>query len=125
MACSPSFSWLLVCWLAVTVAEGQEVANPPAVAPTDCQIFTLTPSPTTRAPATRVQLVTRTPRCPFHNFPGRRPGVHLGFPNRPFFPPKCNHRFVFQPFYRPHARLPPNNFPGTRLHSDSSSEESR
>ncbi|XP_008067240.1 uncharacterized protein C4orf26 homolog isoform X2 [Carlito syrichta] len=61
------FSWLLVCWLVVTVAEGQEEAfTPPGgpqdnADPTDCQIFTLTPPPTTRNPVTRVQAITRMP----------------------------------------------------------------
>ncbi|XP_029091810.1 odontogenesis associated phosphoprotein isoform X2 [Monodon monoceros] len=66
--------WLLVCWLVVTVAEGQEeVFTPPGdsqnnAEPTDCQIFTLTPPPTTRNPVTRIQPITRTPRY----FPRRR-----------------------------------------------------
>ncbi|XP_003790180.1 odontogenesis associated phosphoprotein [Otolemur garnettii] len=59
----------LVCWLLVTVAEGQEVL-PPAppggpqhnADPTDCQIFTLTPPPITRNPVTSVQPLTRTPK---------------------------------------------------------------
>ncbi|XP_026264237.1 odontogenesis associated phosphoprotein [Urocitellus parryii] len=68
MAHRPCFSsWSLVCWLVVAVAEGQEeVVIPPGgsqhINPTDCQIFTLTPPPTTRNPTTRVQPITRTPR---------------------------------------------------------------
>uniref|UniRef100_A0A8D2CY80 Odontogenesis associated phosphoprotein n=2 Tax=Sciurus TaxID=10001 RepID=A0A8D2CY80_SCIVU len=60
--------WSLVCWLVVTVAEGQEeVVTPPGgsqnnINPTDCQIFTLTPPPTTRNPSTRVPPIPRTPR---------------------------------------------------------------
>nr|XP_019575456.1 PREDICTED: uncharacterized protein C4orf26 homolog [Rhinolophus sinicus] len=66
--------WLLVCGLVITVAEGQEeVVTPPEgsqnyVDPTDCQIFTLTPPPTTRKPVTRIKPITRTPRY----FPRRR-----------------------------------------------------
>ncbi|XP_006740367.1 odontogenesis associated phosphoprotein [Leptonychotes weddellii] len=60
--------WLLVCWVVVTVAEGQkEGATPPGGSqdnggPTDCQIFTLSPPPPRRNPVTRIQLVTRTPK---------------------------------------------------------------
>uniref|UniRef100_A0A4X1T0U8 Odontogenesis associated phosphoprotein n=1 Tax=Sus scrofa TaxID=9823 RepID=A0A4X1T0U8_PIG len=125
-------SWLWVCWLVVTVAEGQEeVATPPGDSqndadPTDCQIFTLTPPPTTRSPVTRSQPIPRTPRRPFYFFPPRRPRVYIRFPYIPFFPPTCNHRFQFYPFVWPHGRLPPhyNYFPGRRFWSGSSSEES-
>nr|XP_004664863.1 odontogenesis associated phosphoprotein [Jaculus jaculus] len=69
--------WLFVCWLVATVAEGQEVVTPPGSSqnnanPTDCQIFTLTPPPTTRKPVTRVQHITRAPTYTFHVFPRRR-----------------------------------------------------
>ncbi|XP_054942004.1 odontogenesis associated phosphoprotein [Physeter macrocephalus] len=124
--------WLLVCWLVVTVAEGQEeVFTPPGdsqnnAEPTDCQIFTLTPPPTTRNPVTRIQPITRTPRCPFHFFPPQRPRVHIRFPYRPFLPPMCYHHFQFHPFLWPHSRLPPYYyFPRRRLWRGSSSEESR
>ncbi|XP_057586001.1 odontogenesis associated phosphoprotein [Hippopotamus amphibius kiboko] len=125
--------WLLVCWLVVNVAEGQEeVFTPPGdsqnnAGPTDCQIFTLTPPPTTRKPVTRIQPVTRTPKCPIHFFPPRRPRVHIRFPYRPFLPPTCNHHFQFQPFFWPRSRLPPyyNYFPRRRFWKGSSSEESR
>ncbi|EAX05739.1 C4orf26 isoform 4 [Pan troglodytes] len=66
--------WLLVCWLVVTVAEGQEeVFTPPGDSQnnadaTDCQIFTLTPPPAPRSPVTRAQPITKTPRY----FPRRR-----------------------------------------------------
>ncbi|CAI9172121.1 unnamed protein product [Rangifer tarandus platyrhynchus] len=81
MAHGPCFShWLLVCWLVVTVAEGQEVVTPPGDSqnnahPTDCEIFTLTPPPATRNPVTRTQPITRTPSRlpPYYNyFPRRR-----------------------------------------------------
>ncbi|XP_037685924.1 odontogenesis associated phosphoprotein [Choloepus didactylus] len=124
--------WVLVCWLMVTMAEGQEeVVIPPGgsqnnVDPTDCQIFTLTPPPTTRKPVTKSQPITRTPKCPFHFFPRRRPRVHLRFPHRPFFPPKCNHRFQFQPFFLPPSHHTPRYkyFPRRQLQRGSSSEES-
>ncbi|XP_074174168.1 odontogenesis associated phosphoprotein [Rhinolophus sinicus] len=123
--------WLLVCGLVITVAEGQEeVVTPPEgsqnnVDPTDCQIFTLTPPPTTRKPVTRIKPITRTPRRPFHFFPPRWPRVHIGFPNRPFLPPKCNHRFQFRPFFQPPSHLTPHYFPRRRLRRGSSSEETR
>ncbi|XP_003265806.2 odontogenesis associated phosphoprotein isoform X3 [Nomascus leucogenys] len=66
--------WLLVCWLVVTVAEGQEeVFTPPGDSQnnadaTDCQIFTLTPPPARRSPVTTFQPITKTPRY----FPRRR-----------------------------------------------------
>nr|XP_004472623.1 odontogenesis associated phosphoprotein [Dasypus novemcinctus] len=66
--------WVLVCWLVVTVAEGQErIVTPPGesqnnVDPTDCQIFTLTPPPTTRNPVTKIQPIKRTPKY----FPRRK-----------------------------------------------------
>ncbi|XP_010967708.1 odontogenesis associated phosphoprotein [Camelus dromedarius] len=134
MAHRLSYSYcLLVCWLVVTVAEGQEgVVTPPGDSqhnadPTDCQIFTLTPPPTTRKPVTRIQPITRTPRCPLHFFPPRCPRVHLRFPYRPFHPPTCNHRFQIHPFFWPHRRLPPHYryFPRRPLWRGSSSEESR
>uniref|UniRef100_A0A2I2YZ92 Odontogenesis associated phosphoprotein n=1 Tax=Gorilla gorilla gorilla TaxID=9595 RepID=A0A2I2YZ92_GORGO len=121
--------WLLVCWLVVTVAEGQEeVFTPPGDSQnnadaTDCQIFTLTPPPAPRSPVTRAQPITKTPRCPFHFFP-RRPRIHFRFPNRPFLPSRCNHRFPFQPFYWPHRHLTYRYFPRRRLQRGSSSEES-
>ncbi|XP_045388785.1 odontogenesis associated phosphoprotein [Lemur catta] len=124
-------SWVLVCWLLAAVAEGQEAFTPPGGSQnnadhTDCQIFTLTPPPpTTRSPITRVQPITRTPKCPFHVLPPRRPRIYFRFPIRPFFPPRCNHRFHFQPFYWPHGRLPPYRyFPRGTLRRGSSSEES-
>ncbi|XP_036192492.1 odontogenesis associated phosphoprotein [Myotis myotis] len=123
--------WLLVCWLVVTVAEGQ-VVTPPGGSqnnedPTDCQIFTLTPPPATRRPVTRIQPITRTPKCPFHFFPTRRPRVQIRLPNRPFLPPRCNHRFQYRPFFLPNNRLSPhyNYFPRRRLQRGSSSEERR
>ncbi|XP_007519907.1 odontogenesis associated phosphoprotein [Erinaceus europaeus] len=99
--------WLLLCWLLVTVAEGQQAAvtlpggSQNNVDPTDCRIFTLTPPPTTRSPATRVQSITRTPRCPIRFFPPKLPRIPVRLPNRPFFPPRCNHRFQFHPFFGP------------------------
>lgn len=94
--------------------------------PTDCEIFTLTPPPTIRNPVTRIQLVPRTPKCPFHFFP-QGPRVHIRFPNRPFLPRKCNRRFQFRPFFWPHGRLTPHYryFPRRKLWRGSSSEESR
>ncbi|XP_006898537.1 PREDICTED: uncharacterized protein C4orf26 homolog [Elephantulus edwardii] len=62
------FSWFLICCLVVNVAEGQEGAVTPHggsqndVDHTNCEIFTLTPPPTTRKPVTRVQLIPWTPR---------------------------------------------------------------
>ncbi|XP_028361188.1 odontogenesis associated phosphoprotein [Phyllostomus discolor] len=125
--------WLLACWLVVTVAEGQEAVTPPGgsqdnVDSTDCQIFTLTPPPpTTRKPVTRIQPVTRTPKGPFYFFPTWRPGVHIGFPNRPFLPPRCNHRFHFRPFFWPNSHFIPHYryFPRRRFRRGSSSEENR
>ncbi|XP_006754632.1 PREDICTED: uncharacterized protein C4orf26 homolog [Myotis davidii] len=122
--------WLLVCWLVVMVAEGQVVTPPggsQTEGPTDCQIFTLTPPPATRRPVTRIQPITRTPKCPFHFFPTRRPRVQIRFPNRPFLPPRCNHRFHYRPFFRPNNRLSQhyNYFPRRRLWRGSSSEERR
>ncbi|XP_031246961.1 odontogenesis associated phosphoprotein [Mastomys coucha] len=118
------FSWLLVGWLVVTMAEGQDVVTPPGgsqnnVNPTDCQIFTFTPPPTTRNLATRAQPGTRTPT--FY-FPPRRPGFF--YPRFPFFLPNSR-RFQFRPFYPPRGRLTPwRLFLGRRLRSGSSSEES-
>ncbi|XP_066089015.1 odontogenesis associated phosphoprotein [Saccopteryx bilineata] len=123
-------SWLLVCWALATVAEGQvKVVAPPRdsrnnVNPTDCQIFTLTPPPPPRNPVTTIQPFTRTPKCPF--FPTWRPRVHIRFPNRPFLPPRCNHRFHFHPIFWPNRRFPPHQyFPRRRFQRGSSSEESR
>uniref|UniRef100_A0ABI7XBX8 Odontogenesis associated phosphoprotein n=1 Tax=Felis catus TaxID=9685 RepID=A0ABI7XBX8_FELCA len=65
---------LLVCWVVVTVAEGQKAVATPLRGsqddggPTDCEIFTLTPPPTVRNPVTRIQLVPRTPKY----FPRRK-----------------------------------------------------
>lgn len=94
--------------------------------PTDCQIVTLTPPPPRRNPVTRIQLVTRTPKCPFHSFPWQGPRVHIRFPHRPFFPHKCNHRFPFRPFFWPPGPLIPyyQYFPRGTLWRGSSSEES-
>ncbi|XP_054579432.1 odontogenesis associated phosphoprotein [Eptesicus fuscus] len=125
--------WLLACWLVVTVAEGQVGVVIPSrgsqnnVDPTDCQIFTLTPPPPTRKPVTRIQPITRTTKCPFHFFPIRRPSVQVRFPNRPFLPPRCNHRFQYRPYFWPNNRLSPyyNYFPRRRLRRGSSSEERR
>ncbi|KAG3276416.1 hypothetical protein H1C71_037021 [Ictidomys tridecemlineatus] len=132
MAHRPCFSsWSLVCWLVVAVAEGQEeVVIPPGgsqhINPTDCQIFTLTPPPTTRNPTTRVQPITRTPKYPFSRITPRRPRIYPGFQNRHVLPPRCNHRFHFQPFPWPHSRLNSRRyFLGRNLPSESSSEESR
>ncbi|NP_001386514.1 odontogenesis-associated phosphoprotein precursor [Rattus norvegicus] len=119
------FSWLLVSWLVVTTVKGQDVMTPPGsqnnVNPTDCQIITLTPPPTTRNQLTRAQPVTRTPT--FY-FPPRRPGFYPRFPNIPFFPPN-NRRFQLWPFYPPRGRLIPwRFFLGRRQLQSSSSEES-
>uniref|UniRef100_A0A673VAN9 Odontogenesis associated phosphoprotein n=2 Tax=Suricata suricatta TaxID=37032 RepID=A0A673VAN9_SURSU len=65
---------LLVCCVVVTVAEGQKAVATPLGGsqdnggPTDCEIFTLTPPPTTRSPVTRIQFAPRTPKY----FPRRR-----------------------------------------------------
>ncbi|XP_025778148.1 odontogenesis associated phosphoprotein [Puma concolor] len=123
---------LLVCWVVVTVAEGQKAVATPLRGsqddggPTDCEIFTLTPPPTIRNPVTRIQLIPRTPKCPFHFFP-QGPRVHIRFPNRPFLPRKCNRRFQFRPFFWPHSCLTPHYryFPRRKLWRGSSSEESR
>ncbi|XP_004617952.2 odontogenesis associated phosphoprotein [Sorex araneus] len=127
MAHTGAFSCLLLSWLLAAVAEGQD--TPPGVDPTDCQIFTLTPPPVTRHPVTRFPPIIRTPKCPIHFFPPQRPRVHVPFPfpNRPFVPPRCNHRVHFQPVWRPQNRLPPryNYFPIRQLQKGSSSEESR
>lgn len=109
----------------------EEVVTPPGgsqnnINPTDCQIFTLTPPPTTRNPSTRVPPIPRTPRYPFNQIPQRRPGVYFRFPNRPFLPLRCNHRFQFQPFRWPQGRLTSRRyFLGRNLQTESSSEESR
>ncbi|XP_024434769.2 odontogenesis associated phosphoprotein [Desmodus rotundus] len=124
--------WLLACWLVVTVAEGQETVTPPGgsqhnVDSTDCQIFTLTPPPTTRKPVTRIQPVTRTPKGPSYFFPTWRPRVHIGFPNRPFLPPRCNHRSQYHLFFWPNRYFIPHYryFPRRRFWRGSSSEEDR
>ncbi|XP_034364132.1 odontogenesis associated phosphoprotein [Arvicanthis niloticus] len=124
---APGFHfWLLVVWLVVTTAEGQDVVTPPGgsqnnMNPTDCQIFTLTPLPTTRNLVTRAQPITRTPT--FY-FPPRGPNFYPRFPNTPFFLPN-NRRFYFWPFYPPRGRLIPwKFFLGRQLQSRSSSEES-
>ncbi|XP_032187939.1 odontogenesis associated phosphoprotein [Mustela erminea] len=125
--------WLLVCWAAAAVAAGQkEGATPPAGlqdngGPTDCEVFTLTPPPPRRNPVTRIQPVTRTPKCPFHFFPWQGPRVPIRFPHRPFFPWRCNRRFPFRPFFWPYGRLTPHYryIPRGRLWRGSSSEESR
>ncbi|XP_006142997.1 odontogenesis associated phosphoprotein [Tupaia chinensis] len=125
------FYWLLVGWLVAPVAEGQEaVVTPPGGSqndgdPTDCQIFTLTPPPTTRSPVTRVQFIPRTTKCPFHFFPPRRPRIYFPFPNRPFFPPKYNHHYPFRPFYWPRVGLPPRKCFRRRKFLRGSSSESR
>ncbi|XP_054445965.1 odontogenesis associated phosphoprotein [Pteronotus mesoamericanus] len=126
MAHKLCFSWLLVCWLVVTVAEGQEIVTSPEDS-TDCQVFTLTPPPTTRKPVTRFQPVTRTPKRPSYFFPTWRPRVHIRFPNRPFFPPRCNRHFQFPPFFWPNSRFIPHYryFPRRRFRRGSSSEENR
>ncbi|KAM5271760.1 odontogenesis associated phosphoprotein [Ctenodactylus gundi] len=106
----------------------QEVVIPPGgpqntTNPTDCQIFTLTPPPTTRNPTTKVQLITRAPKYPFLVFP-QRPRVYPRLP--PFHPPNCNHHFQFPPFYWPYPCLRPGRcFLGRKLQGGSSSEESR
>ncbi|KAM4854490.1 odontogenesis associated phosphoprotein [Thomomys bottae] len=122
-------SWLLFCWLVLTATEGQNLVTPPRGSgsnanPTDCQIFTLTPPPTTRKPVTRVPRPTT--KNTVQRVPQGRPGVYPNFPRGPFLPPTCNHRFHFQPFYWTLGRLFPNRyFLGRRLQSGSSSEESR
>ncbi|CAK6433067.1 unnamed protein product [Pipistrellus nathusii] len=123
--------WLLASWLVVMVAEGQGVVIPPRgsqnnVDPTDCQIFTLTPPPPTK-PVTRIPPIIRTTKCPFHFFPIRRPSVQIRFPNSPFLPPRCNHRFQYRPYFWPNNHLSPyyNYFPRRRLRRGSSSEERR
>ncbi|XP_075399669.1 odontogenesis associated phosphoprotein [Tenrec ecaudatus] len=98
------FSWVLVCCLVIAVVEGQGVTTPPGdshndVDPTNCQIFTLTPPPATRNPVTKIQPITRTPKCPFHVFPRRKPRFHTRFLHRPSLPPRCNHRFLYRPFW--------------------------
>ncbi|XP_006993587.2 odontogenesis associated phosphoprotein [Peromyscus maniculatus bairdii] len=126
---APGFHfWVLVCWLVVTMAEGQDVVTPPNnVNPTDCQIFPLTPPPpSTRKPTvTRVQANPRTPGWVWLYFPPRRPGFYPRLPNGPFLLPNYNHRFPFRPFFPP--RGGPNAgryFLGGLLQSRSSSEES-
>ncbi|KAM8906504.1 odontogenesis associated phosphoprotein [Lycaon pictus] len=125
--------WLLVCWVLVTVAEGQrEGTTPPGGSQdnggaTDCQVFTLTPPPPRRNPVTRIQLITRPLKYPFHSFPQQGPRVHIRFPNRPFLPQKYNHLFQFRPGFWPHDCFTPHYkyFPKRRLWRGSSSEESR
>lgn len=120
----------LTCLL---LSTGQkEGATPPAGlqdngGPTDCEVFTLTPPPPRRNPVTRIQPVTRTPKCPFHFFPWQGPRVPIRFPHRPFLPWRCNHRFPFRPFFWPYGRLTPHYryIPRGRLWRGSSSEESR
>ncbi|XP_042533922.1 odontogenesis associated phosphoprotein [Dipodomys spectabilis] len=122
-------SRLLICWLVLTVAEGKDLVTRARGSgnnanPTDCQIFTLTPPPTTRRPVTRVQAATT--QNTVQRLPQGKPRVPPRFPGGPFFPPTCNHRFHFQPFYWPLGRLFPNRyFLGRQLQSGSSSEESR
>uniref|UniRef100_A0A8C6W197 Odontogenesis associated phosphoprotein n=1 Tax=Nannospalax galili TaxID=1026970 RepID=A0A8C6W197_NANGA len=120
----------LVSWKKIkTHLYGQEVVTSPGsspnnVNPTDCRIFTLTP-PSTRHSVTRAQPITRIPTYTFF-FPQRRPRVYPRFPNGPFLPPNCNHRFQFWPFYWPQGSLIPGRyFLGRQLQSGSSSEESR
>ncbi|XP_051026850.1 odontogenesis associated phosphoprotein [Acomys russatus] len=123
--------WLLVGWLVVTMAEGRDAVIPPpggsqnSVNPTDCQIFTLTPPPTTRKPVTRAQPRTRTPTVTWFYFPQRRPSFYPRFPTRPFLLPNYNPRVQFRPLYLPQGRLIPGRFFLRRqLQSGSSSEES-
>ncbi|CAH6884617.1 odontogenesis associated phosphoprotein [Phodopus roborovskii] len=124
-----SHFWVLVCWSMLTVAEGQDVVTPPDgsqdnVAPTDCQIFTLTPVPPTRKPAvTMAQPNTRTFPWTWFYFLPRRPGFYLRPHNRPFLLPNFNPRFQFYPFYLPQGRLPGRYFLRGQLQSRSSSEE--
>ena len=127
--CSCHQAYFLTCTFLPT---GQEVVTPPGYSqnnanPTDCEIFTLTPPPATRNPVTRIQSITRTPRCPFHFFPPRWLRVYIRFPYRPYPPPTWNHHFQFHPYFCPYSRLPPyyNYFPRRRLWRGSSSEESR
>ncbi|XP_021504307.1 odontogenesis associated phosphoprotein [Meriones unguiculatus] len=123
--------WLLVCWLVVTMAQGRDVVTPPVGSqnngsPTDCQIFTLTPPPTTRNPVTRAQPSTRTPVVTWFYFPQRRPGFYPRFPKGPFLLPNYNRRGQFPPFYLPRNRwILGRLFLGSQLQSGSSSEESR
>ncbi|XP_072480336.1 odontogenesis associated phosphoprotein [Notamacropus eugenii] len=142
MACSPlplCFSYrLLFFWLIITVAEGQRNRYntfgilEPTVNPTDCQIFTLTPPPATRPPATTSRPVTLTTRwCHFPHF--RKPRIPFGFPNHPFRHPN----YGYHPHLPPHTRcrypfsLPRRRFhhhkyfPRVKFSRESSSEEYR
>ncbi|XP_036056257.1 odontogenesis associated phosphoprotein [Onychomys torridus] len=132
---APGFHfWVLVCWLVVAMAEGQDAVIPPDgspsnMNPTDCQIFTLTPPPpSTRKPmvtVTRAQPNPRTPRRVWIYFLPRRPGFYPRLPNRPFLPPNYNHHFQFRPFFPPRGGPTPGRyFLGGLLQSRSSSEES-
>ncbi|XP_057629150.1 odontogenesis associated phosphoprotein [Chionomys nivalis] len=96
-AMAPGFHfWVLVCWSVLTMAEGQDVVTPPGSSPsngnpTDCQIFTLTPPPTTGRPTvTRAQLNPRMPLWTWTYFL-QRPGFYLRLPNRPSFLPNYNY----------------------------------
>lgn len=112
----------------IFISTGQDVVTPPGGSPnngnpTDCQIFTLTPPPTTGRPTvTRAQLNPRMPLWTWTYFL-QRPGFYLRLPNRPSLLPNYNYGFQLNRFYLPQGRLiPPTG--GGRFQSGSSSEES-
>ncbi|KAM7326527.1 hypothetical protein ACRRTK_015005 [Alexandromys fortis] len=111
-------------------SAGQGVVTPPGGSPnngnpTDCQIFTLTPPPTTGRPTvTRAQLNPRMPLWTWTYFL-QRPGFYPRLPNRPSLLPNYNYGFQLNRFYLPQGRLITGRYlGGGRFQSGSSSEES-
>lgn len=111
---------ILTCLLFSPTGQGN---IQPGVDPTDCQIFTLTPPPITRHPVTRFPPFIRTPKCPIHRIPQRRPGIYIPYPNKP--PPTCKHHFQFHPVWRPQNFFPNYRYILRRQLQKGSSSESR